>query len=226
MSSGIRLDLHVHSRHSPDSRLDLETIVERVALAGLEGFALTDHNTVEGHAELAELTPRHPKMWFLPGVEVSTREGHLLVYGVGETPPVGRPLGETLDWVRARRAVAVLAHPFRWAHGAGRRAANRAAVDGIEAVNGRTALVGNVQAELIGARRNLSLVGGSDAHEPEDVGRAFTEFPMGLSAVPEFLAALRDHRAHAGGDSLALGGRIRVTLRNALLRAGRGFRPV
>jgi predicted metal-dependent phosphoesterase TrpH len=226
MSSGIRLDLHVHSRHSPDSRLDIESIVERIALAGLEGFALTDHNTVEGHAELAEVARRYPKFWFLPGVETSAREGHLLVYGVTEVPPIDRPLAETLQWVRARRAVAVLAHPFRWIHGVGGRVASRAGVDGIESVNGRTALVGNVRAELIAARRGLSLVGGSDAHEPDDVGRAYTEFPNGLGSVEEFLESLRTHRAHAGGDSLALGGRIRMAVRNALLRAGRGLRPV
>ena len=55
---------------------------------GCQGFALTDHNTVEGHPALREIAARFPRYRFVPAVEVSTEEGHLLVYGSSELPPI------------------------------------------------------------------------------------------------------------------------------------------
>lgn len=226
MTAALRLDLHVHSSHSPDSRLPLSAAVDRLGPAGLNGFALTDHNTVAGHAELARLARENPRYWLIPGVEVSAREGHVVVLGVAEAPPRGLPLAELLDWVRPRNGLAILAHPFRWVHGAGRRAAETAAVAGVEGRNGRTSELANVKAELIGARRGILLTGGSDAHEPSTVGRAFTELPEEVGSVDQLLEELRRGRGTPGGASLGASGRLALALRNGVLRAGRGFRPV
>ena len=146
MTGTVRLDLHVHSAHSPDSRLRLTDIANQLPFAGLKGFALTDHNSVAGHPSLPDLRARFPGVLILPGVEVSTLEGHLLAYGVSEAPPPRRSLAETLDWVRARAAVAVLAHPFRLTHGVGPRLAESAAVDGLEVRNGHNSEVQNFRA--------------------------------------------------------------------------------
>jgi len=226
VTDGIRLDLHVHSGFSPDGRIDLGRIVEALGLAGIHGFALTDHNTIEGHARLATLAREYPSYRFVPGEEVSTAQGHLLVYGAREPAPIHRPLAETLDWVRARAAVAVLAHPFRWAHGAGRRLAETAPVAGIETTNGHTAAVANARAELVAARRRLAATGGSDAHDLADVGRAFTEFSAEATSVDDLLACLARGRTRSGGSSPTFGQRIRLGVRTGLLRAARGFRPI
>lgn len=222
----MRIDLHVHSRWSPDSRLTLEAAVDRLGFAGLSGFALTDHNTIAGHREVRALADRYPMYRFIPGVEVSTREGHLLVYGVEELPPIHAPLTETLDWVRAQGGLAVLAHPFRWSHGVGRTLAETARVDGLETVNGHNALVPNARAELVAARRGLTATGGSDAHDARGIGRTYTEFPEEVRTVEEIMEAL--HRGHTmpGGRSLAFGERLRLSVRTGLLRAARGFRSI
>jgi predicted metal-dependent phosphoesterase TrpH len=226
MSSALRLDLHVHSRFSPDSRLDLELIPDRLGLTSLQGFALTDHNTVEGHGRLRELQAKYRGYWFIPGVEVSTQSGHLLVYGIGEAPPARRPLPETLDWVVSHGGIAALAHPLRWTHGAGRRWARRARVQAIEGCNGRTSELGNARAELIAAERKLASVGGSDAHEAESLGRAFTEFPNPVGSLDDLLEQMRRGICRAAGTSMTVGGRIQLGFRNALLRSGRLFRPI
>ena len=226
MTAALRLDLHLHSTHSPDSRLDLQAAVDRLGPAGLNGFALTDHNTVDGHRELARLARENPRYWLIPGVEVSAREGHVVVLGVHQLPARGLPIVELVEWVRARNGLAILAHPFRWVHGAGRRGAESAPVAGIEGRNGRTSELANVKAELIGARRGLLLAGGSDAHEPSSVGRAFTELPEEVGSVDQLLEELRRGRGVPGGDSLGMSGRLALALRNGVLRAGRGFRPI
>ncbi|MCI4352340.1 MAG: CehA/McbA family metallohydrolase [Thermoplasmata archaeon] len=226
MTATVRLDLHIHSRHSVDSRLSFEKIVERVTYQGLQGFALTDHNTTDGLLELSRLRSTYPAFWFIPGVEISTHEGHLLAYGVTESPPPGRPLVETLERVDALGGVSVLAHPFRWVHGVGRRLATEARVEGIEGRNGKTSELANTRAELLAARRSVASTGGSDAHEPDRVGRAFTEFPGDVASLDDILEQIRRGETTAAGESLSFAGRVRSSVRDGLLSAVRGFRPV
>lgn len=226
MSDALRLDLHVHTVHSPDSRLSLDEIAARLSFVGLKGFALTDHNSVAAHAELPGLRKRYPGLLVIPGVEVSTREGHLLVFGVSEAPPPRRPLDETLRWAGSRGGVTALAHPLRPWHGVGRRAAESAPVDAIETVNGHTSAVANAKAELVAARRHLGSIGGSDVHEIADLGRAFTEFSSELDTVDALLDALRQRRTAGKGVSLRWRGRLRWSFRTATLRIARGFRSV
>lgn len=222
----VRLDLHVHSNRSPDSSLPIAAIATSVVARGLNGFALTDHNTVAGHAELAEWQRKLPDLILVPAAEVSTLEGHLLVYGVAETPPVRRPIAETIDWVNARGGVAVLAHPFRLSHGVGRAVAEVARVPAIETVNGHNSPRANRRAAEVAQARGLATTGGSDVHELSDLGRAYTEFPAGMPGVEGVLAALRGGTTRAAGSSLGFGGRVRTEWRTVALRMRRGFRPI
>lgn len=226
MSRTTRIDMHVHSEYSPDSRLALTEIAEAAVEGGLSGFALTDHQTVRGHPALAELRSRYPQLLVVPGVEAAAREGHVLLYGVAEAPPRGLPVAELIEWAKPRNAVVALAHPFRWIHGVGARVASRVHPTAIEATNGRTSAPANARAELIGLRRHLALIGGSDAHERQTVGRACTELEESVESVESFLEAVRSSRVHPFGESLSFAGRARLIFRVSLLRAARGFRAV
>jgi predicted metal-dependent phosphoesterase TrpH len=226
MTDGMRLDLHVHSIVSPDSRLTLDAIVARLSYVGLRGFALTDHNSVAGHPALARLAREHPEYRFLPGVEVSTGEGHLLAYGLAEAPPARRSMAETVEWVRAHGGEPVVAHPFRWRHGAGRRVTEGLPVRSIETRNGHNSEIANAKAELLAAQRNLGASGGSDAHDLRDLGRTFTEWPDSPTSLDDLLEAIRRGRTVAGGPSMPFPGRARLATRNTLRFIGRGFRSV
>ena len=222
----VRLDLHVHSRHSPDSSLTIDEIVAGLASAGLNGFALTDHNTVAGHAELGALQARFPDVVLVPGVEVSTIEGHLLAYGVTEAPPPRRPVRETIDWVRAHGGVPALPHPFRRSHGVGRALTESLPVAAIETLNGHNSPAANRRAAEVALQRKIPGTGGSDVHGLADLGRAFTVFEDGAATADAVLAAMRAGRMTPGGASLALPGRMRTGMRSFVLRLRRGFRPI
>lgn len=226
MTPGVRLDLHVHSRYSPDSSLTLEEIADRIRAAGLEGFALTDHNTVAGHAALRELADRRRDLLLVPGVEVSAAEGHLLAYGIDTAPPAHRPVAETVRWVRDRGGEAVLAHPFRWTHGVGASCARGADVRAIETVNGQSSPRANRSAARVATARGLGATGGSDAHTPDGLGRAYTILAAAPATVDDLLEAVRRGGTRADGASLDLVGRLRWTLRNSVGRARRGFRSI
>jgi predicted metal-dependent phosphoesterase TrpH len=80
----MRADLHVHSSASDGTDPPAE-VMRRAALAGLDVVALTDHDTVAGHAEArAAADPLYPPLALLPGMELSCRlDGrslHMLAY--------------------------------------------------------------------------------------------------------------------------------------------------
>jgi PHP domain len=72
-------DLHAHTLHSDGSL----TVPELACLAigqGLDFLAVTDHNTISHHAELARSAARYG-ITLVPGQEVTTEDGHANVFG-------------------------------------------------------------------------------------------------------------------------------------------------
>ena len=81
-----RIDLHMHTTVS-DGTDTPEEILEKVRAAGIELFAVTDHDAVKGcHRVLPLLSPGDPR--FLTGVEFSCRdeEGKYHILGYGYDP--------------------------------------------------------------------------------------------------------------------------------------------
>jgi 3',5'-nucleoside bisphosphate phosphatase len=76
-------DLHLHSNYS-DGRLDPPALVDRVAEAGVQVMALTDHDTTAGHA-LAREQAKQRGVRFVGGIEMTTyahdRVIHILGFG-------------------------------------------------------------------------------------------------------------------------------------------------
>lgn len=84
-------DLQSHSVHS-DGALPPAEVVACAASAGIELFALTDHDTVDGVNEALEAAARHG-LRLLPAVELSAVEGtytdlHILGYGIDHSDPL------------------------------------------------------------------------------------------------------------------------------------------
>jgi 3',5'-nucleoside bisphosphate phosphatase len=77
----MRADLHVHSNASDGTDPPAE-VMSRAARAGLDVVALTDHDTVAGHAQARQALPA--PLILVPGMELSCRldskSTHLLAY--------------------------------------------------------------------------------------------------------------------------------------------------
>ena len=77
----MRADLHVHSNASDGTDPPAE-VMSRAARAGLDVVALTDHDTVAGHAQARRALPE--SLTLVPGMELSCRledrSLHLLAY--------------------------------------------------------------------------------------------------------------------------------------------------
>ena len=74
-----RGDLHAHSEHS-DGANTVDEIVDYTRRAGLDYFALTDHNTISHWDDLARLNDGAPLL--IPGEEITMYGGHANVWGL------------------------------------------------------------------------------------------------------------------------------------------------
>src|SRR5205823_4599911 len=79
-------------------------VVGRGRQVGLDGIAITDHNSVAG---IREAEAAAGDLIVIPGIEISTRSGHVIAYGVRE--PILRDLSvrETVERITALGGVAV-----------------------------------------------------------------------------------------------------------------------
>ena len=168
----MRFDLHVHSSCS-DGRDPVATILEAAVMRGLDGIAITDHDTLRGWMMAEEIIrDRGLNLILVPGVEVSTAEGHLLVLGTDELPKKGRSLEETLQEAHDLGGIAVVPHPYHpFRHSLGRIPD----CDAVEVYNSRHLFgMANARARWEAGRRGLPMVAGSDSHYAKTVGLGVT----------------------------------------------------
>jgi predicted metal-dependent phosphoesterase TrpH len=217
-------DLHVHTRFSKDGESTVEAVLARAKAVGLAAIAITDHDTLEGvrYAALLE----DPPVLVIPGMEVSTADGHLIALGVSEPVTPRRPVLETIDLVHAQGGLAVLPHPYhRLRHGVGfrDRDAIRAA-DAVEVFNSRY-ITGeaNRKAGRRAARLGKPAVGGSDSHHARYVGYGRTLVDAGPE-VGAILEAIREGRCCPAGRMTPLRTYTGQSLRSTWRRVRRRVR--
>jgi len=167
----LKMDLHVHTCYSDDATTTLREVVAYAKKRGLDGVAITDHDTVEGAIKLAKKS----NLLIVPGVEVSTRRGHVLALNVTTPiPPKLSPI-ETIQRIHEFGGIAVAAHP-NVVYKGGLRKQIVSSFDAIEAINS-TAFPFFLSTHLsrkLAARLNLPQTAGSDAHHASGIGLAYT----------------------------------------------------
>ncbi len=199
--SVMKFDLHLHTtRHSPDSEMDPFVMLRRARALGLDGVVITEHDWLWTGDELDELRAAAPGLVVLAGVEVSTRQGHFLVYGVQDPFAVPRGIGvaELCREMHRQGGAVVAAHPFRW----GQRfddilARDRPELDGLELMTNNMDADCRRRAAEIHARRRLAGLGSSDAHHEDTLGVCYTEFDAAIRDVRDLVEAIRGRKAAA-----------------------------
>ena len=219
----LAVDLHVHTDASYDCEMSVEAVLARAAAVGLDAVAITDHDSVGSLPRAFDIAHEYG-VRVVPGVEVSTADGHLLALGVDDPPATRRPLSETAREVREAGGLAVVPHPFQtFRHGASRRTIRDVdAIEDIEAYNAHT-LTGfrNGQARRYARRQGLPGTGGSDAHRPTLVGQAYTAVSVeadGGVTTDAILEGIRAGRTVARGTRTTARQYLRKYALNARLK--------
>ena len=108
----INVDLHTHTFFSGDGVSSPEDLITAARAKGLESITITDHNTCDAITYLLKKglmrSDGAPVDDFLvvPGVEVTTADGHLLCIGTTLPEPLklkGRPAREVCDLIHQKR---------------------------------------------------------------------------------------------------------------------------
>jgi predicted metal-dependent phosphoesterase TrpH len=213
----LKCDLHIHSNFSRDGESRVEDILRRAEQVGLDAIAITDHDTIEGSLYARRIGS---PVLVIPGIEVSTRQGHLIVLGIDAALPPRRDVMETIAEARARGGLVILPHPYHmWRHGVARKMKGSIrAVDAVEAFNSRY-IVGtaNRKAALMARRYKKPCVGGSDAHHARFVGFGVTYIDS-EPTVDSILSAIREGKTIAGCRMTPLRTYTRQSIRSIIRR--------
>lgn len=205
------LDLHIHSCYSGDCSSPVDGILAYACNIGLNAIAICDHDTIEGSLEAQRLVEEGGfDIVVVPGIEVTTNRGHLLILGAQQAFPKKKSPEEIIRMARAQDCMVVAPHPYK---GYPQSLGNVADldVDAIETLNSRY-IFGrfNKKAEKMAKELDLPMLGNSDAHFVEMVGRAYTKIDSKPSVDAIF-------KAIASGKTSVYGSRtpIHIQIRQA-----------
>jgi len=204
----VLIDLHTHTkRHSWDSSLDPHQLIALAKAAGLDGICLTEHDYFWDPGEVQALAAEH-QFLVLPAVEVNTEAGHVLCFGLERYVYGMHRWEELAGHVAQASGVMVAAHPYR------RQVAwNQQTEDAyeqalptaikhpfyrtcvaLEAMNGRGSTLENWFSQQLASHLALPATGGSDAHDPQDVGRSATRFERPIRSLGDLIGELKAGR--------------------------------
>src|SRR4029077_19504942 len=176
------IDLHTHTFFSGDGVSSPEENIAAAREKGLHGFAITDHNTCDAITYLLEKglmrEDGRPVDDFLiiPGVEVTTAEGHLLCIGATLPYLKGKPAREVCEMIHAAGGLAIPPHPYDlFRAGIRFSTLETLPIDALEVFNAATTLRRyNRYAFKYAQERGLPMTAASDAHHAAAVGTAYT----------------------------------------------------
>ena len=198
-----KIDMHVHTTYSSDGKEKIEDIIKQAKRVGLDGIAITDHNSTEGWKETVEFGKKYGII-VIKGEEVSSSKGHIkghiLAYGIREKIEKGLSPEETVKEIRKQGGVAVAAHPYRISNGLG-DVARKVDFDAIEVLNSRSPRFINRKAERLAEEMGKPMTGGSDAHEINEIGAAYTVFPDWVEDENDAIKAIEQGKVSPGGSS-------------------------
>lgn len=173
------VDLHVHSKYSGDTDSEPEEAVLRAIESNLYGIAFTEHYFYEASEPVERLREKYKdRILIFRGVEFSSLEGHCLVFGVNTDKMSIRyaPVMEVVRRVNEDGGVVIPSHPFRGGNSLGDAVRSVRGFHALEGYNGYSHYSQNSRAVQVAGELALPYTGGSDAHEPREVGACYTEF--------------------------------------------------
>ena len=124
---------------------------------GLKCIGVTDHDDLRpGLLAVDYAAKNNLPILVIPGMEITTGEGHLVGLGLQDPLLAWKAMSETVEEIRKQGAISILPHPFF------PQLRERKDVDAIERFNSR---YGDFDIQENG----VAIIASSDAHSPADI---------------------------------------------------------
>jgi predicted metal-dependent phosphoesterase TrpH len=204
----LRIDLHVHTGYSGDALNPIKDINRRCREVPLDGYAVCDHDTIEGLGEARTLADG---LAVVPGLEISASGAHILCIDPSDLVPKGLSITETVERIHEQGATAILAHPYALPRSfVSLKEVEVAGFDAIEVANAAQIPFGVVAGWNRGLAEKLGLpqTGGSDSHIPETVGHAYTVVESSTIEPEDIVEAIRKGRTSVEGSGTGFSERV------------------
>jgi hypothetical protein len=198
----IRVDLHVHSSASFDSKSEPDLVADRSSRLGLDPVFLTDHDTTLAATRLQVVSRRR----VVVGEEITTTDGELIGLFLQRRIPPGLTARQTALEIKDQGGLVYLEHPYD----PFRRHLSEAAIedlaeliDIVEVFNARSDEKTNRRAEELREILGAAPGAGSDAHTLKELGSVYVEM-QNFDGADDFLANLRGARVVKGRPKFLL----------------------
>lgn len=187
------IDLHNHEcTFSPDSHQKLDDMVREAKRIGLDGLAITDHDSM-GLKDFAEEYSKKVAFPIFVGVEYYSLQGDIVAFGITDFPRERIPAQDFIDEVYRRGGVTIACHPFRNNNrGLEKHLATIQHLTGVEVRNGSTSPEANALADRYCQERGFQRIGSSDSHLVERLGIYATRLEGEFSTIPELVKVLKE----------------------------------
>jgi len=197
----VKVDMHMHSEVSPDSRMRPAVQARRIREVGIDVACATDHNSVLGGLRLREAADGFR---VIVGSEILSRDGEIIGLFLEKDVPARLSAEETIARIRDQGGLVIVPHPFsrnRLNH-IGRAALDRVRdrIDAIEVFNAREAFTSdNLRAAEYASEHGIAGAVASDSHRPAEIGAAWIE----MEDFPDQAAFVRSLREGTISGSLS-----------------------
>ena len=226
------VDMHFHS-HFSDGQNSIDKIAGRARKLNI-GIAVTDHNEIRGAMEI----DLYKDIFSIPGIELTAAEGsHLLVYfyqtsdlkrfyerevlpnmGSSVMRSLGLTMEEAIERAHKYRCVIIFPHPYCAAYTGvcnlqfSKHKLNQLLnmVNGVEVINASNLNKWNLKSGILGFNLGNAMVGGSDGHALNHMGRAVT-YAKCSKTRHDFLEAVALGANKVVGKEIALFNKLAAT---------------
>lgn len=222
----LKLDLHVHSQYSDDSIGSAEDIIKILKKKGIDGVAITDHNSIEGSLKALKFAKKD--FIVIPGVEISTADGHIQALNVKQDFPRGLSAEETVEKIIDAGGTPIVPHLYRNMSGIQKEKLKKiqTKLSAIEVFNACSLPKTNIKIAKVAKEFNLGGTGGSDAHDPVYAGYAYTTIDTTDINVDSVLSEINKKKTWGEGITMPLGYRRDRMLKSIKQFFQRGFKRI
>lgn len=197
----MKIDLHLHTCYSEDATTTLKDVMKYAKMQGLDGVAVTDHDTNRGALRLL----RQKELIVIPGIEVSSRDGHILALNITEPVAPNMSLVETTRRIHDLGGIAVIAHPSAVLKtGLGSNITSASNLDAVEVINTAAFpfFLTTFLSRRVALRLDLPQTAGSDSHHPQEIGTAYTEIDADTN-LDDIVEAIRKGKTVPIGKAIS-----------------------